>query len=420
MALARIPEFLAEDFSSIGSGTVLEALGPLPWDMSQFDAATMQTSGDSLNDLFLEDLVHAPEFLSGHGRVVSANDAYLNQLSNRARKNGALQARPMPSGMATDTPHIEAPQILANFGDAIGGRLGYGEQDLWFSLGESLASGGVHPIDYVFPMDYSSISPDGFSSSLMPASPVYSHGSASIPQPSPRLFSLTTGHVDEEIPAGDSLSTSLESAGPPGQFRTMLLNSPEAPKVTAAPAKAPPFTPNKAPSSRNGGLTFIHEFSGTRAVQTVGPTRTPKRGRRTGPLDTSQRLGARKVRNERIVCIRCRKDKQTVSPGARLPFAWHKPNMRQCDGFPCSRCLHVDTRSKQPCTKAHFQGIIDSGTCNYICEFPVGHEMRFCERLPNTSSSSTTSTQPPDPRQEAPGPHGTSRRHRRRQDAVRP
>lgn len=84
------------------------------------------------------------------------------------------------------------------------------------------------------------------------------------------------------------------------------------------------------------------------------------KGRRFGPLDAAGRASAKRCRQQKTVCIRCKKDRQpciTTNGGA------------------CSRCIHLGLTSKwrQPCTKASFLDIVENVTCNYISQRAVNH-----------------------------------------------
>lgn len=92
------------------------------------------------------------------------------------------------------------------------------------------------------------------------------------------------------------------------------------------------------------------------------------KGGRIGPLSDQQRGQAAKSRKEKSVCIRCRKDKQPVS--LRISLHNHCQHHQCREGIPCMRCLALGntTAWQQPCTKAHFIDVVESGACNYICE----------------------------------------------------
>lgn len=308
---AIVREILAPDFSTIVPSSAPETFGPLLSDISQVNLATMQTSGETLNDLLIASFAQVPDCLADYSQA-SADETYYN-FWGEATKNGHVQDMSGPSGSCLHTYDTEMLRITPNFGTAVGGQLVKAEADIVGDINSNLEGLLVHPIEYL-----ENVLPEGNAdvfSSPGSASPVYSRGSVSIPRLSPVLFPLTPGRVEEESPEGNALSTSLESTLPHGQFRTMLPIKPEGRKEPAVPDRPqPPMTPVKPPpAAHSGGFTFIQEYNGMKELSTVGPTRTPKRGRRVGPLDQAQRLGARRVRNERIVCIRCRKDKQTVS-----------------------------------------------------------------------------------------------------------
>ena len=100
--------------------------------------------------------------------------------------------------------------------------------------------------------------------------------------------------------------------------------------------------------------------------------RAPK-GVRRGGLDEPARQNAKRVRLGKAICIRCRKDRKTVRKHEFLSERKSIGLHNQCSGFPCSRCKD-ESLSKtwtQPCTKAHFLDIVISGTCNYICKYPI-------------------------------------------------
>jgi hypothetical protein len=81
---------------------------------------------------------------------------------------------------------------------------------------------------------------------------------------------------------------------------------------------------------------------------------TAARARRNGPLTMDGRRDAALRRKDRSVCVWCRLAK------------------KKCSGeTPCTTCIEQSKSMifEQPCVKADFFQIVESGTCNYICTF---------------------------------------------------
>lgn len=99
------------------------------------------------------------------------------------------------------------------------------------------------------------------------------------------------------------------------------------------------------------------------------------RGRRSGPLSDWTAAEAAKKRSKADVCIRCRKDKASVSPLPVLQSV--EANALQCRGdLPCERCREdKPSKWKQPCVKATFVGLVRSGPCNKLCENTLIHNV---------------------------------------------
>jgi hypothetical protein len=80
------------------------------------------------------------------------------------------------------------------------------------------------------------------------------------------------------------------------------------------------------------------------------------RARRNGPLSLDGRRDAALRRKDKSVCVWCRLAK------------------KKCSGdSPCTTCTEQAKTMvfAQPCVKADFFQIVESGTCNYICEYSI-------------------------------------------------
>jgi hypothetical protein len=118
---------------------------------------------------------------------------------------------------------------------------------------------------------------------------------------------------------------------------------------------------------RSPKITFVSELG--LSDKSPNPQRNTK-GRRKGPLPAEIRRKARRSRQNKSVCIRCKLNRQAVCTIHVIPHKVLYSNELKCEGHPCYRCKEMGTSLawKQPCTKAHFLDIIESGTCNYICK----------------------------------------------------
>ncbi|OHF03564.1 hypothetical protein CORC01_01283 [Colletotrichum orchidophilum] len=89
----------------------------------------------------------------------------------------------------------------------------------------------------------------------------------------------------------------------------------------------------------------------------------PARGRRHGPMDPVSRGQAKETRNKKMVCIRCKQSKQKC---------------KRSDDSSDGSCIGCDRhggsqRWPGPCVRAHFEDLIQAGTCNYISQHAIYH-----------------------------------------------
>lgn len=296
---AHIPEFHAAEFGATTSNAAFSAAGPLPWDFSNFEPVNMDMAGDYPNDAFFAGL-QTSDGVNSLEQTLPHNE-YFAQLSESARKAGVSPTKSVPSGLIPDRH-----QILIN--SVLGPGLAFTPTEPDFDLDEPLDASGVHPIQYIYPSDFSDLTGIDLSQAAVSA-PFIPYGAFSVAPESP-------SPVVAESP-GDLLSISEPPVSQsPEQRSTAQIQPKPGRSIDSSPASAKValFSPLAKQSLRKaGGFTFINEFSMISTRTTIGPERTPKKGRRTGPLDQIQRTGARAVRNSKSVCIRCRKDKQTVS-----------------------------------------------------------------------------------------------------------
>ncbi|PGH10183.1 hypothetical protein AJ80_07542 [Polytolypa hystricis UAMH7299] len=130
-----------------------------------------------------------------------------------------------------------------------------------------------------------------------------------------------------------------------------------------------------APSSRKRKLRNVNSSAVDKLVKSMGiqivqedglggsispSARIPAiaRARRNGPLSFDGRKNAAMRRKDKSVCVWCRLAK------------------KKCSGeSPCTTCIEqVKTAMfQQPCVRADFFSIVESGTCNYISQRAVNH-----------------------------------------------
>ncbi|KAK1542244.1 hypothetical protein CPAR01_05631 [Colletotrichum paranaense] len=92
----------------------------------------------------------------------------------------------------------------------------------------------------------------------------------------------------------------------------------------------------------------------------------PARGRRHGPMDPVSRGQAKETRNKKMVCIRCKHSKQKCNRS-------DDSSQGSCTG--CDK--HGGSqRWPGPCVRAHFEDLIQAGTCNYISQHAIYHPTR--------------------------------------------
>ncbi|KAJ9660849.1 hypothetical protein H2201_006741 [Coniosporium apollinis] len=138
-------------------------------------------------------------------------------------------------------------------------------------------------------------------------------------------------------------------------------------QVHQAPAKLP----ETHQGQNSDSLCIIPEFGPASAVPALATLRA---GGRRGPLAKDKASMIAKTRREKKVCIRCKQNKVSCTGGG-----------------PCDRCraLAKATLWDQPCLKAHFADVIQSGTCNFISQRSVNYltsdgSRRITTLLPET------------------------------------
>ena len=104
-------------------------------------------------------------------------------------------------------------------------------------------------------------------------------------------------------------------------------------------------------------LQIIRETGDGRQLR---PNQRSTKGIRSGPLIASSKENAKRCRQQKTICIRCKLNR--------------KPCIITASGA-CSECIHrgLTAKWRQPCTKASFLGIVESGTCIYISQRAVNH-----------------------------------------------
>ncbi|OAX84654.1 hypothetical protein ACJ72_00968 [Emergomyces africanus] len=184
-----------------------------------------------------------------------------------------------------------------------------------------------------------------------------------------------TGQLTTVSDAKDDLSSNTSDS----PARSIDMTIPEFPSrgMSHKPGHSTRSTTNRKRRSRNMSV-IDKKLIKTMAIQIVqedglGGSLEPSacipavpRARRNGPLTLDGRLNAAMRRKDKSVCVWCRLAK------------------KKCSGeSPCGTCLdqtkptYVEKAGsiifKQPCVKADFFQIVESGTCNYISQRAINH-----------------------------------------------
>jgi hypothetical protein len=213
-----------------------------------------------------------------------------------------------PSSIDVDETTIVSTTDIESFGQDMD------HPHFSFESGQSMLSGSFHPLDHLKVND--EVSPGNIAGTAMPS--VERDNDFII---DPRPLELATIPIwkirrssEPEQPASKKRILALRPTPERTDYPNCVLSPAPCPNVPQSPRRYTFATDSISLFRRpNPDLTFIQEIPPNSGTGNKGKD---MKGRRKGPLSAETREQAKKSRKQKLVCIRCKKDRQAVSTGA--------------------------------------------------------------------------------------------------------